>query len=708
MHELSNQKVSLTFDAGGRLARIENRLTGERYVVSGDEFEVEATDFRFAQAEAQFEGLDCWDGTLEARYRYGPVRVEVTYRLKGDQAFATKQVTLTAYRDWGLVRVELGRPTFAGEGLHFVTYAHPVFDLLEAQHGGKIRRPPDSEPSRTFFGRTSKGGLMVGVAMPYDASERADGCITLAIAPNLKLQAGQSLALEPAYFGVYRRGERDERAAEWRPHVGLYVHHGDIEKAQADGPLAGIDSGGIRPLPSESRAMVALATVVLGPRRAKGLVAAACGWHCQLEQREYSEESAEADMRALEFMAACGVNWLTESHPWSGETAQMNGLREGDIYTPGPLVRRVLEHARRLGVRVVNWPSMNNSHPWSSEGRPFREDRQDWLRVPAPEWQDESATQRDIWSGKFRALQYNCIANTPFWNWVTRVNLQALATSLWDGWCMDGDFWGTGAYYQTVVPVDCHAANHDHLPGDANYACQRALEAWKELVLAHYPDTVIGVCRPPMDLGVWAQRNTDLCFTLIESGTTNNIAGGNEIRLSSRVRVHEQFMPHTIDWPLLFPSYANEPVPFPAEHIDFIMLSALSSAPNLLLYLPARDGLPEPVIAEIRRWLDWGREHIDFLQVRHDLFDWPQPGKVDGSAHLLGDRGLILLFNPNQEPLEGAFALTDEDIGLTAEGDFALWQEYPAGGERIRAHSGQTVRWAVPGETAIVLRLAPA
>ncbi|NLE99889.1 MAG: hypothetical protein GX601_02815 [Anaerolineales bacterium] len=703
-HELSNQKLALTINPNGSLVEIENRLTGERYAVSGDEFEVEATDFRFTQAEAQFEGLDCWDGTVQARYRFGPVRVEVTYTLKGDQAFAEKQVTLTARQDYGLLRVVLGRPSFAAEGLELVCYRHPNLALVDKQimrdyHHPWFERQAEPEPSRTFFGRTPQGSLMVGVELTFDASRLEGNKVTLAITPNLKVQAGERLALEPAYFGVVRRGSRDERAAEWRPDAWLYLHHGNIAAAAAEPPRGAADPEQVRPLPSESQAMVALAAAALGPRRAKGLVAAACGWHCQLEKREYSEQSAEADMRALEFLAACGVDWLTDSHPWSGETAKMSALREGDLYTPGPLVRQVAEHARRVGVKLGNWPTMNNTHPWASEGRPFREDRQDWMRVPAP------GADQQHWD--FHRMRFPCLAHTPFWRWITRINLSAMATGLYEGWLMDGDYWG-GMGNGVAIPVPCASPDHDHLPGDANYACQRALEAWKELILAHYPDTVIGVCRPPMDLGVWAQRNTDLCFTLIESGTTNNIAGGNEIRLSSRVRVHEQFMPHTIDWPLLFPSYANEPVPFPAEHIDFIMLSALSSAPNLLFYLPARDGLPEPVVADIRRWIDWGREHIEYLQVRHDLFDWPQPGKVDGSAHLLGNQGLIFLFNPNQEPLEGALALTEEDIGLAAEGEYTLWQEYPAGGEHVRARSGETVRWKVPGETAIVLQLAPA
>ncbi len=218
------------------------------------------------------------------------------------------------------------------------------------------------------------------------------------------------------------------------------------------------------------------------------------------------------------------------------------------------------------------------------------------------------------------------------------------------------------------------------------------------------------MCRPAMDLGVWAQRNVDACFTLVETGTSkSNLAGGNEIRMASRLQVQHQFLPHYLDWPLLFPSYAHPndpPRPWPSEKLDYILLSALSCSPNLLMYLPARSGIPQADRAEMRKWLDWGRQNIDCLLVRKDLFEWPAPGMVDGSAHLLERGGLIFLFNPNPQPLPGAFALTNEEIGLPASArTVSIRQEYPDIADRVRASVGETVRWRVPPESVVILRL---
>ena len=188
------------------------------------------------------------------------------------------------------------------------------------------------------------------------------------------------------------------------------------------------------------------------------------------------------------------------------------------------------------------------------------------------------------------------------------------------------------------------------------------------------------------------------------------MAAGNDIRTWSRTRVHRDFFPHYIDQPLLFPSRcgaADSPSNWPSAKLDYILLSALSSSPNQLYYMPTKSGIPTQDKAEIRKWLDWGRKHIEYLKVRKDLPDWPAAGKVDGSAHIIGDRGLIFLFNPGKTALSGEFALTEESIGLKGTGNFQVRQEYPARDQKVVAASGQTVHWEVPAETAVVLRVQP-
>ncbi|MBI5395937.1 MAG: hypothetical protein HZA91_11625 [Verrucomicrobia bacterium] len=677
---LENDKLALRFDsASGRLTAIENKLTGESYGVSGDEFAIEAVEFGIEFAKLKPAAVKRAGDTLTARYEGGGMTVAVAWTLRHNHHFAEKRMTLTAPRDYGLKKVTVSRPTFAADGLNFVSYRYPQFGRL-----------PGTEPLSTYFGRTAKGGFFTGVEMPFDASSLSDRQVTLAYAPSLKVKAGERLVCEPVYVGVYRRRPADDQPPAHPP---IRSAHGKPQPVTVE----------VLPLPSESDAMVAMTSAILGPPR-HGLVAMACGWHSEMQHGTYADEQAvEQEMRSLDFLAECGVDWLSDSHPWGGETAKMNALGANDKYAPGELVTEFLKHARKKGVKVVMWPSMNNTHHWSGAGRPFRADQPEWLMTPKT---------LDGKPDLIKRAKANCFANTPFFNWLSRINNNGLTSGYYKAWCMDGSFFGDGGWFTTVIPVDCASDQHDHLPGDSNYACQRALDRLIAGVRQQSPDVFVLLCRPPMDLGVWSLRNADACFTLLESGSPPaNVTAGDEIRKWSRVRVHHHFFPHYFDQPLLFQSrYLNDKRPFnwSGAKLNYILLSALSSSPNQLYYLPTKTGIPDQDKAELRKWLDWGRKNIAYLKVRKDLPDWPAPGKVDGSAHVVGDRGLVFLFNPNDKTLPGEFALTAESIGLKGEGAFSITQEHPTPGRTQTARSGETVRWEVPAQTAVVLRIQKA
>ncbi|MBM4033643.1 MAG: hypothetical protein FJ291_17935 [Planctomycetes bacterium] len=645
---LENGRLGLSFDEKtGTLAAIRNKLAGESYAVRDDLFEIEAADFRVGQADAKLVALERQPGTLKATYGAGALTIEVAYTLRGENHFAEKHLTLTSNRPYGLKKVVLSRPTFSAPELKIVPYRYPKFE-----------RKPGEEPTCTFFGRTASGGFFTGVEVPFDASALKEQQVTLSYAPSLKVAAGEKVACEPAYFGVYRRSPNDREEKDL-------------------------------PLWSESEAMVAMASAVLGPPRF-GLVPMACGWHCEMAHGAYTEQSVEADMKSLDFLAECGIDWVSDSHPWGGETEKMNTLGANDKYEPGPLVRKFLEHARKLGIKVVMWPTMNNTHPWKG-GKPFRADKPEWLMTPL--------------------RNANCMGSKPFLEWLTRVNLDGMATDYYKSWAMDGDFFGGGGWYTTIVPVKCPSDKHDHLPGDSNYACQHALDELVASVRKQHPDAYIWLLRPPMDLGVWSLRNADVSFTLLESGTGKNLAAGDQIRTWARVRLHRDFFPHYLDQPLLFPSRAGAnaktPSTWPSANLDYILLSALSCSPNQLYYLPTKSGIPDADKATLRGWLDWGRKNANYLNVRKDLPEWPAAGRVDGSAHIVGDRGLVFLFNSGKAPLEGQFALTQESIGLARNGTFLVTQEYPPSDRRVQAAHGEAVRWPVPGETATILRVRP-
>jgi len=718
---LQNQCLSLAIgQKTGAMTRLENRLTGEAYLITGDEFNVKAVGWEVGLPDARLASLTPARGQITARYEHPKLNLEVVYSLGEEHAFVEKQMRMTFKEACGLKKVVVSKPAFSADGLQTVCYRYPDFEIVRAMvkswHGWDFTRPPNSEPTWTFFGRTAKGGFFTGIEMPYDESVANENSVTLCYAPSLKIVTGQKLESEPMYLGVYHRSDWDGREDNsWQAVESLWL---TPKKEGFDGAAAaGVGGKGaaakkdihvpkpeLMPLLSEYEAISTMVTSLLGPPR-HGFKAYACGYHCQMELDGYdSEAELAADLKVLELFQACGLDGFSESAPWGGETKQMNALREGDPFQIGDRNRRLLERSKELGLEVFQWPTMNNTHPWHKLGGPLRLDKPEWLRVVS----GKPSLKRHV--GGFTQQFANCVACEPFYQWLEQLVLETMATGCYKSWCMDGDFWGTGAYFHTTIPVTCQADYHDHLAGDSNYACQERLEQLYAKIRQRYPDTYILACRPRMDLGVWGLRDVDSCFTLIETGTgESNIVGGNEIRIASRIRLQHQFIPPWLDQALLFPSYADPNKKahpkWPAQDLDYILLSALSSTPNLLMYLPGREGIPEGNQREIKQWLDWGRKNEKYLLARHDLADWPQKGKVDGSAHLLGDHGLICLFNPDPVERTAEFDLTRESLGFAGSAPVELNQEHPPAANRQTAKPGAKVRWPVPAETAMVLRV---
>ncbi|MDD1612791.1 MAG: glycoside hydrolase family 127 protein, partial [Methylococcaceae bacterium] len=445
---LENKHLSLTVsEQTGAMIRLENKLTGEVYTITGDEFAVNTTERQFAFSDAKLASLAQEGGKVTARYEHPKLNIEVAYSLGEQRAFIEKKMQVTFKEACGLKELVVSKPTFSADGLRTVCYRYPNFDIVAAMvkswHGWDFRRPPNSEPVRTFFGRTTKGGFFTGVEMAYDASTLKDSTVSLCYAPSLKIKAGQKLDGETMYLGVYRRSSQEDRQENsWEAVESLWL---TPKKEGFDGAAAaGVGGKGaaakkeikvakpdVMPLPAEFQALSAMVTSVFGPAR-HGLKAYACGYHCQMQLDGYdSEPELQADLKALEFFKECGLDGFSGSAPWGGETKKMNALREGDRFQMDESNRRLLQRAKELGLEVTQWPTMNNTHPWDKLGGPLRLDRPEWLRVV----QGKPSLRGDVMN--FQQQFANCFAYQPFYNWLEQLIGDTLATGFYKSWCMD-------------------------------------------------------------------------------------------------------------------------------------------------------------------------------------------------------------------------------------------------------------------------------
>jgi hypothetical protein len=678
---LENRHLAAKFDPGsGSLIQLANQRTGEVMEVRGDEFKIVALEFTLLQKEASLVSLtQTSDELVQAMYQADRCNIVAEYRLGKNHHFLEKRLVVTPSSPYGFKDVVISAPRFSGTPLRLIRYPH--------MH------------NVTYFGRSVRGGIFLGVELPFDGSAvTADGAISLGYSPCMKVKANQQIVCEAIYLGVYRKCEVERPM----PDVGIPVRAWAGQRYRTNKGKHGQEPSGAEegpPLAAESEAMVAMTATLLPPQHRR-LGPLMCGWWSEMTRYPYRTlADAQGDMRSIDFAAECGISVVQDGRTWAGERAKVEALRGDDKLQLGELALKVAEHARKKGVRWMLWSSMNVSDATYlvKEYTPFRADRPEWRMPP------------------HRA---NNFGYQPFYDWWLQLNFDVMDAGEYEGWCMDGDFFG---WQGRTARVDCQLDTQDHICQDVTYLCERNLTNAARLLRQRYPDVYLFYCRPPMDHGIWSLRNVDACFSIDEHAKEIGLKGmgpqppnvllGDKIRHWSRIRVHRHFFPHYLDSPQLF-TYPKSLWPqakhgWLSDHLDYILLSAISSAPNQTFYLPSRTGIPDQDKRTLKKWLDWGREKIDYLMVRKDLPDWPQVGKVDGSAHICGDRGFVFLFNPNKKPLHGGFELTEESIGLQQQGTFEVTQEYPESDRRVERRHGETIRWEVPGETAVILEVQP-
>ncbi|HSA95729.1 MAG TPA: hypothetical protein VLJ16_06750, partial [Acidobacteriota bacterium] len=151
----------------------------------------------------------------------------------------------------------------------------------------------------------------------------------------------------------------------------------------------------------------------------------------------------------------------------------------------------------------------------------------------------------------------------------------------------------------------------------------------------------------------------------------------------------------------------------------YSLLSSIGTAPfhHVVNFIPARDAeefaaLGEADKAWFRKWLDWTDENARFLHALRPIIGPPMAGRVDGTAAILEDRGLLFLFNPNPGPREARFKL-DPSIGLTKGDRFMIKELTPEEGRLVGSAEGfwtygAEVMMTLPGREAAVFEVFPA
>ncbi|MEN6561443.1 MAG: hypothetical protein ABFD52_11775 [Acidobacteriota bacterium] len=151
----------------------------------------------------------------------------------------------------------------------------------------------------------------------------------------------------------------------------------------------------------------------------------------------------------------------------------------------------------------------------------------------------------------------------------------------------------------------------------------------------------------------------------------------------------------------------------------YSLISSIGTAPfhHVIDFIPARDAEESAALSDedkawFRKWLDWTDENARFLHALRPIIGPPLAGRVDGTAAMVGDRGLVFLFNPNPGRKEARFKL-DATIGLTRGDRLMIKEIYPEEGRLVGSAEGlwtygRDVALTLPGREAAVYEVFPA
>jgi len=121
------------------------------------------------------------------------------------------------------------------------------------------------------------------------------------------------------------------------------------------------------------------------------------------------------------------------------------------------------------------------------------------------------------------------------------------------------------------------------------------------------------------------------------------------------------------------------------------------------------DGEADQVFKDLRYWKDWANMHMEYLEDRVDLFGQPcRKDGIDGSAHIIENRGYLFVFNPCPGKEKWGSIPLDELIGIETNSRFSLDEISSGIPKRIGVYrKGDSFSFPVPAKSALLIELKP-
>jgi hypothetical protein len=695
---LANRHVRADFGARGMTA-LTDAATRRSWRLESDAFAISINGRAFESTTLGIPERRVEANRITYRYRAGDLRLLLTYELRGDWGFVSKQVALVSGQpdSFRVDSVALFRSRFNESPADVYLPPSARSNLQTGVYGAALR-----------FGDANS--LLMVAQNPFLRFTRNGAAVSLSYSPDMEWRSayGEFVSDRGLIAPVRLSGERlpARMIPEWHEH--------------AANSSPGLDRAEVEAFTSMVRAFLLY--------RPDNPINVFVGWCANDYQIDTGTPEGRAEYRRLLDQAAnVGAQYVLYApsnsalsrreesvDDWSWEHVLWLGLgqkiRKGE-WDPAasqlpPSVQEMLDYARGKGLRFLAYvyPVL-----------PFTQNPQ-WL-VPS-----RSDPRRQAASLGNRALQ----------DWLIEQLVAFHGRTGIAGYAFDHTFLtyaGTSRYAQWYgwrrvmeelrrripdVVIDGRQAYHLYGPWSwlaGSYPHPTFNDEQPESFVP-YPDLHFDRASANRErYTAWYYRNYE--FAPAE------LVPGFMMHQTSRSADDDQ-MPstRTSDRGVILTSFRARDWDYLGWRYSVLSSIAVGGWNNVINMIPARDSAENAAFSVedrdwLRGWLRWSSENKEYLRRTRTILDQPALGKVDGTSAILGDRGFVFLFNPDARRLTARFRL-DASIGLTGVGRFELRELHPLVGRLLGKPveatwaAGDEVTLDLDGGSALVLEITPA
>ncbi len=480
-----------------------------------------------------------------------------------------------------------------------------------------------------WFLRTDNGGAVLGLAYPYQqlSTDKDGKTFQLVYTVEVDVAAGQDFVTEPLFMGRYKFSG-----------LGRYK------------PLEKVAYRFITPHPEErDLAEIHLMKNYLRARLPYHPVRGDDQFHMFLNSW-WAGLALNELKSGIDLMAEIGVPYVGTRETYYGLTNHVTPCPKlenvpDDFRVPiVQTAKEMMAYARSKGIELISFVTPCRS---------FK-----------PQWQLRDKKGEVV---KYASLFNVCFAHRP---------AAEFAMNLWDKMLDDaGDpgmfafdgrlltsFNEVDLFPEPVGPLSCHAENHAHLPGENFYADYKNVCFMMHELRRRHPNIFLEVYWGVKRAMPWIMAYFNGCENWYESNSAQ------DDRMQAWYNQNYRFLP-------CYKNFAQVRG-YTDEGLRKSILSCISVSGHLQIGVGVKLLDRPENQAFFKKWTRWANENHSYLRTKCDLFGQPCALPLDGSAHVIDDKGCLFLFNESGRDRVGAVPL-NHNIGINKGDSFDIDVLYP-------------------------------